>query len=70
MRIARDKDELGRTFEQSVLEAKEAFGDGTLYLEIFRRKCASRRSASARRWLRGNAALWRARLHASAVIKR
>jgi acetyl-CoA carboxylase biotin carboxylase subunit len=35
MRIARDKDELRRTFEQSVVEAKEAFGDGTLYLESF-----------------------------------
>ena len=36
MRISRDKDELGRTFEQSVLEAEEAFGDGTLYLKVFR----------------------------------
>jgi acetyl-CoA carboxylase, biotin carboxylase subunit len=35
MRIARDPDELGRSFEQATYEAQEAFGDGTLYLETF-----------------------------------
>lgn len=35
MRVARDPDELGRSFEQATYEAQEAFGDGTLYLETF-----------------------------------
>ena len=62
MVVARDAKSLADGFERASIEAKEAFGDGTLYVERYRRARASRRGAGPGARRRARAAFRRARL--------
>ena len=68
MVVARDARALADGFERASIEAKEAFGDGTLYIERFVERAQARRSAGPRSWRRASVALWRARLLAATPV--